>query len=114
MVGNREDQGFGDAKSRLEEIADLVGDENMPLDEALDLFEEAVSIGLDISNLLEDGLLEELQGDAAPQAGDQAAASEPQAGEATAAGETDAGQQANAPARLESNGAQDSSAKSDE
>lgn len=37
---------FDDSKARLEEIASQVEDENISLDEALALFEEAVTLGL--------------------------------------------------------------------
>ena len=49
----RED--FGQAKQRLQEIAEAVDDDEMPLDKVLDLFEEAVSLGMQISDLLEVG-----------------------------------------------------------
>ena len=51
--------GFEAVKTRLEEIADAVGDESMPLDEALDLFEEAVSLGLKIGDLIEEEIVVE-------------------------------------------------------
>ena len=47
---------FESTKRRLEEIADTVSNKDMPLDEVLDLFEEAVSLGLKASDLLEDGI----------------------------------------------------------
>lgn len=40
-------------KVRLDEIVELVNDDSMPLDKALDLYEEAVSLGLQVSHLLE-------------------------------------------------------------
>ena len=46
-------QSFDEVKSRLEEIADAVADEGMPLDDALDLFEEAVTLGLRVGDLIE-------------------------------------------------------------
>ena len=63
---------FATVKARLEEIARAVDDENLPLDEALDLYEEAVKLGLKASSLLEVGIVveeeaaEEAQADAAP------------------------------------------------
>ena len=48
---------FEAVKSRLEVIADAVGDESLPLDEALDLFEEAVSLGLKVSDYVEKGIV---------------------------------------------------------
>ena len=47
---------FEEAKARLEEIADAVGNDELPLDEALDLFDEAVSLGLAVSDLMEEGI----------------------------------------------------------
>lgn len=50
-------QDFGAVKARLEEIAQIVGNDDVPLDEALDLFEEAVSLGMQVSDLLEVGVI---------------------------------------------------------
>lgn len=47
---------FQDLKSRLDEIVELVSDDSMSLDEALKLYEEAVSIGLEATNLLEQNI----------------------------------------------------------
>ena len=47
---------FESVKTRLAEIADAVDDENLPLDDALDLYEEAVALGLKASDLLEVGI----------------------------------------------------------
>ena len=65
-------QDFAAVKQRLESIADAVDSADMPLDEALDLFEEAVALGLQISDLLESGLDEAADvasDEAAPEAG---------------------------------------------
>ena len=40
-------------KVRLDEIVEQVNDDTLPLDQALDLYEEAVSLGLQVSHLLE-------------------------------------------------------------
>ena len=40
----------------MAEIADAVDDESLSLDEALDLYEEAVALGLKASDLLEAGI----------------------------------------------------------
>lgn len=40
-------------KVRLDEIVEQVNDDALPLDQALDLYEEAVSLGLQVSHLLE-------------------------------------------------------------
>ena len=50
------EQDFGTVKQRLETIAEAVENPDMPLDEALDLFEEAVALGLKVGDLLEVGL----------------------------------------------------------
>ena len=50
---------FEAVKTRLEEIAEAVDDENLSLDEALDLYEEAVKLGLQASDLLEVGIVVE-------------------------------------------------------
>ena len=49
----REREGFEPVKARLQEIAEAVGNDDMPLDEALDLFEEAVALGMRVSDLIE-------------------------------------------------------------
>lgn len=48
---------FASVKNRLAEIADAVSDENLSLDDALDLYEEAVGLGLRASDLLETGIV---------------------------------------------------------
>ena len=47
---------FESVRTRLAEIADAVDDENLPLDDALDLYEEAVALGLKATDLLEIGV----------------------------------------------------------
>lgn len=49
---------FKDIKTRLDEIVSLVSDDSLPLDEALDLYEEAVGIGLQASRIMEEGIAE--------------------------------------------------------
>ena len=44
---------FEAVKERLDKIVAAVSDESLPLDDALDLYEEAVSLGLRASDLLE-------------------------------------------------------------
>ncbi|MBQ9004057.1 MAG: exodeoxyribonuclease VII small subunit [Eggerthellaceae bacterium] len=67
---------FESVKTRLAEIADAVDDESLSLDEALDLYEEAVAIGLAASDLLETGIVvPEEEVPAADEAADQAQAS---------------------------------------
>ena len=50
---------------RLQEIVEAVGDDSLPLDDALDLYEEAVALGLKASDLLEVGITPEEEAEAA-------------------------------------------------
>lgn len=50
---------FETVRKRLEEIAREVDDDDMSLDDALDLYEEAVKLGLKASSLLEVGIVAE-------------------------------------------------------
>ena len=56
MANNDHLQDFEAIKTRLEEIVEAVSDESIPLDDALDLYEEAVELGMRVSNVLEDGI----------------------------------------------------------
>lgn len=56
MTSNGPLEDFEAIKSRLEEIVTAVSDESIPLDDALDLYEEAVELGMRISDVLEDGI----------------------------------------------------------
>lgn len=47
---------FEAVQSRLDEIVEAVGDENLSLDDALALYEEAVNLGLRGSDLLEENI----------------------------------------------------------
>lgn len=47
---------YGQINDRLKEIIDQVSDESMPLDNALDLLEEAVRLGVQASSLLEEDI----------------------------------------------------------
>lgn len=54
---NAEDaRSFEELKMRLDEIVSLVSADSLPLDEALDLYEEAVGIGLSASRIMEEGI----------------------------------------------------------
>ncbi len=54
---NAEDaRSFEELRMRLDEIVSLVSDDSLPLDEALDLYEEAVGIGLSASRIMEEGI----------------------------------------------------------
>ncbi len=61
----RDTQSFADVRGRLERIVDEVSAENISLDDALKLYEEAVKLGLSACELSESDLLpEELQPEA--------------------------------------------------
>ena len=47
---------YEQVNDRLKEIVDLVSDEGIALDDALDLFEEAVKLGVQASSLLEEDI----------------------------------------------------------
>lgn len=47
---------FAEVKARLDEIVKAVSDDSLPLDDALTLYEEAVSLGLKASDLLESNI----------------------------------------------------------
>ena len=75
-MAQQEYRTFEDVKERLDQIVDAVSDDDLALDDALALYEEAVSLGLRASELLEADIdaqkeLEEMQegaqeGDGAP------------------------------------------------
>lgn len=56
MANNDHLQDFEAIKTRLEEIVEAVSDESIPLDDALDLYEEAVELGMRVSDVLEDDI----------------------------------------------------------
>lgn len=45
---------FGEVKARLDEIVEAVSSEDISLDDALELYEEAVKLGMRASSLLEE------------------------------------------------------------
>lgn len=49
-------ESFESVKGRLAEIVDAVSNDDLPLDQALSLYEEAVGLGLRASDLLEQGI----------------------------------------------------------
>lgn len=67
MANSSEYDSFEAVKGRLDEIVDAVGDDNLPLDDALALYEEAVSLGLRASDLLEENISAREVQDAAEQ-----------------------------------------------
>ena len=80
----KEYESFEALKARLDEIVAAVSDDALPLDDALDLYEEAVALGMRASDLLEAGIKaeEEASEPSAAEAADAAEASEPGAAEA--------------------------------
>ena len=56
-MANDHPQDFEAIKTRLEEIVEAVSDESIPLDDALDLYEEAVELGMRVSDVLEDDIV---------------------------------------------------------
>ena len=81
---------FDQVKARLDEIVDAVGSSEMPLDEALSLYEEAVGLGLRASELLEENIeARDAEDGTEDGAEDEADATGREAG-AGAAGETEA------------------------
>lgn len=75
-----EETTFSSVKSRLDEIVEAVSDEGISLDEALDLYEEAVKLGMQASSLLEEGIAEQdtsaTEGEAQAEEGPDAVAGE--------------------------------------
>ncbi len=55
-MGEQAPQSFEDIKLRLDQIVAAVSDEELPLEEALSLYEEAVGIGLAASRIVEEGI----------------------------------------------------------
>ena len=47
---------FESVKTRLDQIVEAVSADDIPFDQALDLYEEAVALGMRASDLLEEGL----------------------------------------------------------
>lgn len=56
MDAPSQEQDFASVKARLDEIVEAVSDSELPLDDALELYEEAVTLGLRVSDLLEEGV----------------------------------------------------------
>lgn len=88
MENNGVPQDFEAIKARLEEIVDAVNDDSIPLDDALDLYEEAVSLGMRVSEVLEEGITVDDaaldEADEAPDAASDAAADAQPGAESTA------------------------------
>lgn len=77
-MASRNYETFDEVKHRLDEIVEAVADDSLPLDEALALYEEAASLGLRASDLLEENIEAYNAQDEAPAAaeadGDEGAA----------------------------------------
>ena len=87
---------FEELKSRLDEIVEAVNDKDLPLDQALSLYEEAVGLGLRASDLLEQGIdeasvREALASDAPAELADGIAQSAASAADARMEGQADDG-----------------------
>ncbi len=67
-MGEQAPQTFEDIKLRLDQIVAAVSDEELPLEEALGLYEEAVGIGLAASRIMEEGIAD--HSDASQEASD--------------------------------------------
>ena len=52
-MGDKTRRSFADIRDRLEEIASRVRSDDVPLDDALDLYDEAVKLGMKATELLE-------------------------------------------------------------
>lgn len=63
-------EAFAEVRTRLQQIAEAVDDPQISLDDALDLYEEAVTLGLRASDLLEVGITEEEAQEAVAHDGD--------------------------------------------
>lgn len=58
-MSNEEQKSFEDVKTRLDEIVEVVSDEDITLDQALDLYEEAIKLGMQVSARLEEDISDE-------------------------------------------------------
>lgn len=74
-----ENTSYTSAKAQLDEIAEKVRSKDVPLEKALDLYEEAIRIGNDCADLIDvaDFTIDELD----DEAGDEEQASGPEEGE---------------------------------
>lgn len=68
-----EESRYSDVNERLKEIVEEVSDETLPLDDALNLFEEAVALGVQATTLMEEDMAaRDAERDAQEQAADEA------------------------------------------
>lgn len=98
---------YAEVKARLDEIVEAVKDENLPLDDALDLYEEAVSLGLRVSDMLEDDIEDEKdsEGEGADLSEEAAESVETNAADQAVGVSKAADQEANAAESVEANAA---------
>ena len=68
---------FEAVKTRLDEIVDAVSDDELALDDALALYEEAVGLGLRASDLLEDNIETQQSVEGADEVSDEPSADVP-------------------------------------
>lgn len=55
-MSNEEQKSFEEVKTRLDEIVEMVSDDDILLDNVLDLYEEAIKLGMQVSARLEDNI----------------------------------------------------------
>ena len=58
-MNGEEQKSFEEVKTRLDEIVTVVSDDAISLDQALDLYEEAIKLGMQVSAQLEVGISDE-------------------------------------------------------
>ncbi len=73
-MNNEARKSYSEVKTRLDEIVDAVSVEDISLDDALDLYEEAVKLGMQVGDLIEEDI-------SAEEAGQSAEASDAQVGD---------------------------------
>ncbi len=91
---------FEAIKNRLEEILDLVGNDDLPLDDALDLYEEAIALGMRVSDAIEEGIVIDEQMLEDPAAQDRSSEESNEDDDATSGGMASAMQDFVQPSRL--------------
>ena len=91
---------FEAIKNRLEEILDLVGNDDLPLDDALDLYEEAIALGMRVSDAIEEGIVIDEQTLEGPAAQDRSSEEANEDDDATSGGMASAMQDFAQPSRL--------------
>lgn len=70
MADESTKEDFSQVKERLDEIVEAVSSDDMELEQALDLYEEAIKLGMQASSMLEENILgssEEIDSEPAPE-----------------------------------------------